>query len=56
MGEKPDTLYRTITPALSPEIPAVSQDLVRFPDKVSLVKNLQVWSFEKINPSESVYE
>ena len=52
----PETPYRTIAPALSPEIPAVSQDVVRFPDQVSLIKNLQVWTFVKIRPSESIFE
>jgi hypothetical protein len=34
----------------------VSQDVVRSPDEVSLIKNLQIWTFDPVRDSEHLYE
>jgi len=53
-----DSGDRVIIPALelSREILAVSQDVVKSPDEVALIKNLQVWSFEAVRESDNLYE
>ena len=48
-----DSKYFIITPALSKEILAVSQDVPKTPGEVSLIKNLQVWSFEAVPGREA---
>ena len=40
----------------SEESLAVSQDVVKFPDQVSLIKNMQVWTFKKVPEIKDVYE
>ena len=37
------------------DVVAVSQDVVDFPDQVSLVKNLQLWGFELVRESDQLY-
>ena len=56
-----DSEYRIIIPAFpgtGSTFDAVSQDVVKSPDEVFLIKNLQVWSFESVvNPgAEHLYE
>ena len=53
---KEDTGERIIIPALTKAILAASQDVVGSPDEVSLIKNLQVWTFEAVRESDHVYE
>jgi len=58
-GENDDTADHIIIPALSTGVDkenlAVSQDVVKLPDEVSLIKNLQVWSFQLIRESDNLY-
>ena len=52
LGENMDSEYRIVIPWQSKDLKfiasAVSQDVVQHPDEVSLIKNLQVWSFEPV--------
>ena len=53
-----DSADRIIIPAMSEykDVVAVSQDVVKYPDEVSLIKNLQVWGFELVRESDKLYE
>ena len=55
-----DRIIRPSIPALAKEILAVSQDVVKSPDEVSLIKNLQVWTFDPVtgfdSPENEVFE
>ena len=51
-----DSEYFIIIPALSKEILAVSQDVPKCPDEVSLIRNLQVWSFEPIREADRLFK
>ena len=48
--------YRIIVPVHTSNFAAVSQDVVKSPDEVFLVKNLQVWSFEAVREADKLYE
>ena len=54
-GENDDSVDRIILQPFSKEILAVSQDVVKSPDEVSFIKNLQVWTFRLIPESDQVY-
>ena len=51
-----DSADRIIIPARSNNFDAVSQDVVKSPDEVFLIKNLQVWSFKLVREGDKLYE
>ena len=55
LTDENDGVDRIIIPEVSKEILAVSQDAVKNPEQVSLIMNLQVWSFELDSESEKRY-